>query len=93
MLINPVTAPRLNFATVLSLLKSKEWTKEQEDAFEETSKTYGSLYLDEACPVNKIAFASYVRSGNSLTRKFFEDITSIITGSNTDNRVLRSFSL
>jgi len=43
--------------------------------------------------VNKISFSSYLRSGNSLTRKYLEDITGIVTGSNMDNRFTRNFAL
>lgn len=77
----------------MELFKSKTWTEEDEAIFEEVSKKHGCLFLDETCPVNKVAFTSYVRSGNTLTRKYFEDITCIITGSNMDNRFSRNFAL
>lgn len=78
---------------MIQLFTSKEWKEEEEKEFESNILKYGSMFLDETSKVNKVAFASYVRSGNSLTRKYFEDITGIVTGSNQDNRYVRNFAL
>jgi hypothetical protein len=93
MIISSDSAPKLNYDKLMTLFKSKEWTKEDEQEFEETLNKYGAVYLDGTSLVNKINFTSYLRSGNSLTRKYLEDITGIITGSNMDNRYSRNFAL
>ncbi len=51
------------------------------------------MFLDKSESIGNIVLASYVRSGNSMTRKYLEDITGIATGSNSDNRISRSFAL
>ncbi len=56
-------------------------------------KSHGSVFLDGSEPISKIGFTAYLRSGNSMTRKYFEDITGIVTGSNMDNRFTRNFAL
>lgn len=93
MIIRSGTAPKLNYDELMKLFKSKDWTQEQEIEFDEKLEKYGPLFLDETSEVNKINFTSYLRSGNSLTRKYLEDITGIITGSNMDNRYSRNFAL
>lgn len=94
MIIRPTAElPKLNYDKLTTLFKSKTWTEEEEKEFEELSSKYGCLFLDETAQVNKINFTSYLRSGNSLARKYFEDITCIITGSNMDNRFSRNFAL
>lgn len=87
------SAPTFNYDQLMTLFKSKTWAEEDEKMLEDAISKYGSLFLDETCPVNKVSFSSYVRSGNSLTRKYLEDITGIITGSYTDSRYVRNFSL
>ena len=91
--MNSSSSPKLNLHETLQLLKSKEWTEEQERMFDDNARQYGSLFLDETCAVDKIVFASQPRSGNSLTRKYLEDITSIITGANNDSKSSKSFGL
>jgi hypothetical protein len=93
MIMTTGSAPKLNFNELMQLFKSKDWTEMQEIEFEEKLENYGPLFLDETCQVNKINFTSYPRSGNSLTRKYLEDITGIITGSNMDNRYPRNLAL
>ena len=72
--------PTLNWEETKKLLLSKNWTPEEEAAFEDKIKN-GSLLLDGAPKSDRIAFSSFLRSGNTLTRKYFEGITGIATGS------------
>ena len=78
------TNPTLNWDETKKLLLSKTWTPEEEAVFEDKIKN-GSLFLDGAPKSDRIAFSSFLRSGNSLTRKYFEVITGIATGSIMNN--------
>lgn len=92
-MIFPSVLPRLSYSWVMNLLKSTKWSDEDIALFEETLAQHGSLFLDGKESVNNVALASYVRSGNSLSRKYIEDIAGILTGSTSDNRISRSFAL
>ena len=86
------TNPTLNWEETKKLLLSKNWTPEQEAAFEDKLKN-GSLFLDGAPKSDKIAFSSFLRSGNTLTRKYFEEITGVATGSIMHNNLVGNFTL
>ena len=86
------TNPTLNWDETKKLLLSKTWTPEEEAAFEDKLKN-GSLLLDGAPKSDRIAFSSFLRSGNSLTRRYFEGITGIATGSIMLNNNICNFAL
>ena len=52
-------------------------------SFSEASATPGCRYRQEAEFGERIALASYPRSGNTMVRKLLEEITGIFTGSDT----------
>ena len=74
------TAPVLNLKSLMSLLKSKDevlW-ENQKWIYEVT----GGVFLDgEPLLGNKIAFASFPRSGNTFLRKCLTLLTGVPTGS------------
>jgi len=86
------TNPTLNWDETKKLLLSKTWTPEDEATFEDKLKN-GSLLLDGAPKSDRIAFSSFLRSGNTLTRRYFEGITGIATGSIMMNSNLCNFAL
>lgn len=47
-------------------------------------------FLDKTCQFEKVAFASFYRTGNSFLRKIIEDVTGVFTGS--DMPVLRTLN-
>lgn len=72
--------PAINLKQLVALLKSKD------EALWERSKwiydVEGGLFLDgEANPCNKVAFASFPRSGNTFLRKYLQLLTGVTTGS------------
>ena len=84
--------PVLNFEEVKKLLLSKDVTPEQEAEFEDKLKN-GALFLDGSSKVEKVAFSSFLRSGNTLTRKYLEEITGIVSGSIMHNKRVGNFTL
>ena len=86
------TNPTLNWEDTKQLLLSKDWTPEEEAAFEDKIK-HGSLFLDGAPKSDKIAFSSFFRSGNTLSRKYFEEITGVATGSIMQNNFIANITL
>jgi hypothetical protein len=86
------TNPTLNWDETKKLLLSKTWTTEEEASFEDKLKN-GSLLLDGAPKSDRIAFSSFLRSGNTLTRKYFEGVTGIATGSIMNHNFVANFSL
>lgn len=56
------------------------------------STSNGSLFLDEKFKVPKVMLSSYMRSGNALTRKMYESITGIVTGSAMPNKFVIDFA-
>jgi hypothetical protein len=86
------TNPTLNWEETKQLLLSKNWSQEEEASFEELIKN-GSLMLDGAPKSDRIAFSSFLRSGNTLTRKYFEEITGVATGSIMNLNFIVNFSL
>lgn len=72
----------VNFDMLVSILKSKDrqmW--EQAKWIFKGSENKEPIFLDGA-PIksNKIAFASFPRSGNTFLRKYFELLSGIQTG-------------
>jgi hypothetical protein len=72
----------VNFDMLISILKSKDrqmW--EQAKWIFKGSENKEPIFLDGA-PIksNKIAFASFPRSGNTFLRKYFELLSGIQTG-------------
>lgn len=92
-LMERTTAPALKWSEIKNLLLSKEWTQEQHDELEAKLKQYGPLELTGDERVEKVAFSSFLRSGNTLSRKYFETITGISTGSVMHNRRIGNFAL
>jgi len=70
----------IDINTLINILKSKDrslyesnkWLFEGNSRFLEGGKSLGA---------NKVAFASYPRSGNSFMRKYLEMVTGVATGS------------
>jgi hypothetical protein len=71
---------------------SKNPSREEIEEFE-NSLVNGSLMLDGAPKDDKITFASFFRCGNTLTRKYFEAVTGISTGSIMLNDSIPNFTL
>lgn len=70
--------PTVNFTQLREILLSEDLTRN-----EELSWTKGSLrFLDASVEMdgNRICFASFPRTGNSMTRKYIEEVTGIFTG-------------
>ena len=84
--------PVLNFEEVKKLLLSKDVTPEQGAEFDEKLKN-GALFLDGASKIEKVAFSSFLRSGNTLTRKYLEEITGIVSGSIMHNKRVGNYTL
>ena len=83
----------MEFDKLKNLYLSKKWTEEEEKAFNDLLEQGGARHLAEGLGIKQIALTSFQRSGNSLSRKYFEDITGIITGSIVDIRHIRTFAL
>ena len=75
------------------MLLSKDLNSEAIQNFEKIYGESGFLLLDESEVVPQISFASFMRSGNSLSRKIFEKVSGIATGCNYYNAISTSFSL
>jgi len=61
-------------------------TAEQAE-FEKNMAEWGAMFLDGE-EIENVIFASFPRSGNTMTRKYLESILGIATGS--DNHTLMS---
>ena len=88
----------MNFETIISerVFLSKEWAENKEvKEFEEALvKSKGqALFLDKKDKVDSILYASFMRSGNTLMRKYLENVTGIATGSIYPNFYTMNFSL
>lgn len=92
MTITAGTNQTLNWEETKKILLSKDLTPEEEASFDEKLKN-GCLLLDGAPKEDKIAFSSFLRSGNTLTRKYFEEVTGVATGSIMQNSSVGNFSL
>ena len=87
------TTEALRFDELMGLFTRKDFTAEESQRFEEKlQENNGSMFLDESVPVPKILLTPYMRSGNALTRKYFESITGIATGSAMPNKYIIDFS-
>ena len=87
------TAEAWNLQEVVKLYLKKDWTAEDLEKFNaKIEPGNGSIFLDEKCKVPKIVLSSYMRSGNALTRKFYETITGITTGSAMPNKFVIDFA-
>ena len=75
----------LNYQDTVNLLRSKAVDSEEAKLFEEDTKKFGARFFDGKGDVPNVIFASFPRSGNSLTRKIIEDVSGVITGSNITN--------
>ena len=62
----------LNYDKLMKLLKSKDLDSEEVKQFDAEWEKYGSRFLDKQVLVPKVAFTSFPRSGNSLTRRLVE---------------------
>jgi hypothetical protein len=71
------SAKTINFNQLISILKSKDGT-----LFTENKWIWDGdfKFLDGQPIPTKIAFNTYPRSGNSMFRRFLEQITGISTG-------------
>lgn len=87
-----VSNPTLNWEETKRLLLATSWTQEEESIFENLTKG-GALFLDGAPKDDMVAFSSFFRSGNTLTRKYFEEVTGVLTGSNQINSNVGVFTL
>ena len=84
----PVSAPTLNYDEVKNLLLSKPGENvDKIKEFEELlAKNNGSLLLDGKVEAPKAFFTSSLRSGNTFSRKLYEQIFGIASGSAVPNR-------
>ena len=72
--------PVVNFKQLKDILLSKDLSR----ASELDWTVDGFRFLDgEELTVNKVAFQSYPRSGNTMMRTFIETVTGLFTGSDT----------
>ena len=74
-----MTDTTVNMDELLGLLRSKDienYEKEKEKFFGFTSR----YTTQDAKEQMSVAFCTYPRSGNSMMRKYFENITGIVTG-------------
>jgi hypothetical protein len=75
------TTPTVNFNYLKDLLLSKDMSRMQElDWIDENGGTFRFLDSTVNMDGNRIAFASYPRSGNSFLRRFLEMITGVLSG-------------
>lgn len=91
--LKPETAPTVSYSELRKFLLSKDWTEEQEKEFEERYKKWGPVLLDGKDEVQRVALSTFHRSGNTLTRKYFEFITGIATGSIMNTQSAANLSL
>ena len=73
----------INFDKLTETLKKYS---SQQESFESTRWMFegGPKFLDgkvEMQPTNRVVYTSVPRSGNSFLRKYFEQITGVVTGS------------
>lgn len=78
----PETAQTLSYGELRKFLLSKNLSNEQKQEFEERYSKCGPLLLNGEEKVPTIGLSTFHRSGNSLTRKYFEFLTGSATGSN-----------
>ena len=80
------TAPAYNWKDLSRALVSKDWTREEDAKINDEIKAYGGLLLDGEW-VPKVAFASFPRCGNTMTRKYFQEFTGVLSGSVMRNQI------
>lgn len=79
-ILEPVEAPTIAYEDVIRILQSKDIASDEIHRFEHLLEN-GSIFFDGKSHVPKYAFASLLRSGNTLLRKILENVTGIVTGS------------
>jgi hypothetical protein len=81
------TATPLNFDMLQRILCNKDRNAlvDETQHFEENFEKYGPVFLDKKRKPVTVFIASLMRSGNTYTRKMFEQVTGVCTGSNFPN--------
>ena len=69
------------------LLNDPKNNQDEITNFENLVKENGTIFFDKSEKVHHVLLVSFPRCGNTFTRKIFENITGVTTGSdfNTDN--------
>jgi len=71
--------PTVKFSDLKTLLLSKDLARNKE--LDWTQKEMRFLDASETLEGDRIAFLSFPRTGNTMTRKYIESVTGIFTGS------------
>lgn len=84
-----VSAPVLNYSKLKNILVSKNIDVE----FESLLSTNNTMFLDQTEKVPHVVFVSFPRCGNTFTRKLFENITGVATGSGQKSNLCPTMAL
>ena len=91
-LIENLSVPEINLDTLFALLRSKDIAR-YEHVRSSLFTGQGLYSTGAAREQQSVAYVTYPRSGNSLMRKYFENLTGIATGSDMVMKFLPNMAL